>query len=178
MSWKRKTGHPAFWNVVECVEMGVFKDGGGYPKGFLRWASRTLGCGGREGQVLHVCSGSVRSGVTVDIRAEVGPQVVADGLHLPFRDGSFRWVMSDPPYSQGWARELYGTNEPALKQLCNELSRVLAPGGKVGVLHHKVAQFPSGVGMKFERVYGITTGPGFRVRAWTVGRKEPAGLWG
>src|SRR6185436_1386971 len=53
------------------------------------------------------CSGTLgpEEKWTVDLRPEARPRVIASGTHLPFRDGSFRAVMMDPPYSDEYARK-------------------------------------------------------------------------
>ena len=52
----------------------------------------------------------------------------------------------------------------------------MRPGGRVGILHFLV---PSNArtSLRFERVYGITQGLGYRIRAFTVYVKTPPGLF-
>ena len=166
---QRKVGHPSFWNTCPVVEMVKWPDGGGYPKGFLQWAYRTLGVT-NAAEVLHVCSGSVQVGVRVDIRPEVRPDVAADCLNLPLRENSFRWIMCDPPYGEQWAKTLYGTSCPGIRELVPELIRVLKPGGKLGLLHRLVPGFTAPG--RFSKVYALNLGPSFALRAWTVGTKR------
>ncbi len=119
-------------------------------------------------KVLHVCSGSMRVGVTLDLRQSMKPRVVGDALHLPFRDRVFRWAMADPPYSVAYAENLYGTGDryPPPKTLLAEVARVLVPGGRVGLLHHMTPLVPPG--LRLVKVYGVSTGCGYQMRAWTV----------
>lgn len=149
---------------------------GAYPAGFLAWAVGQLRC--RPAEVLHVCSGSLGSdipGVRVDLRPEALPTVVADGRALPFRTSAFGGVLLDPPYSVEYAEDLYGTDYPRPSHLLAEASRVVRPGGLIGILHFLVPAVPPGC--SFVAVRGMTTGLGYRIRAFTIYQKGQAGLW-
>lgn len=160
-------GHPVMFGMPEAEFFGAFPDGGGYPIGFLKRAFTILGVTD-PAQVLHVCSGSMRIGVRVDIRPEMEPTVVADARALPFPEASFEWVMADPPYSREYAANLYGTGDvyPDPHQLAQECLRVLKPGGRMGFMHHIVPKFKRPG--RLLNVYTITQGPGYNVRAWSV----------
>ena len=148
---------------------------GAYPVGFERHILRQqlLGDVGAD-DVLHVCSGGVRAKWTVDVRHEVQPRVVASAAALPFADGSFRAVLIDPPYNEAYAKQLYRVaGLPTLKAMLDEAIRVLVPGGRVGMLHFIVPMRPAGG--KRVLVRGISTGPGFQIRALTVFEKLHAG---
>ena len=151
---------------------------GRYPKGFLAHVIKCelLGPGVRRNDILHVCSGTLgpEEKWTVDLRAEARPAVVASGTELPFRDGSFRAVMLDPPYSDEYARNLYRTGMPRNSCLLREAARVVVPVGRIGILHVAVPFSPPGC--RLVRVYGISTGVGFRIRALTIYEREQAGL--
>jgi hypothetical protein len=122
---------PAVW-------FDAFPDGGGYPKGFLPWALEQMGCENPD-EVLHICSGSVRSGVTVDIREQTKPRIVADARCLPFADSSFRYILIDPPYSETYAETLYkvGKQYPKPGELLKEAGRVCVVNGenRIAALH-------------------------------------------
>lgn len=145
-------------------------EGGGYPDGLVELACRLMGAPDPT-RVLHLCSGSVRAPLTVDLRHHLGPAVVADVRWLPFRPSSVRWVLADPPYSVEHAEELWklGKLYPTPIVLLREVVQVLVPGGIVALLHHVVPVLPPAL----ERVgvWGVTTGPGYRIRALTVARK-------
>lgn len=149
---------------------------GRYPKGFLAWALNDLRLQGRE--VLHVCSGALTpdealGGLRVDLRTSQVPDVVADGRKLPFRDGAFAAVFLDPPYSVEYAKGLYNTEYPRPSHLLAEASRVTRAGGAVCLLHYLVPVPPAGA--RLERVVGVTQGLGYRIRAWTIYRREETG---
>jgi len=102
----------------------------------------------------------------VDIRAAAVPDVVADGRTLPFRDRVFDAVMIDPPYTTEYAADLYGTEYPRPSHLLSEAARVVKPCGRVGILHFLVPMPPPGC--RLVDVRGVTTGCGYRIRAFTV----------
>jgi SAM-dependent methyltransferase len=160
-------GHPVMFGFNEAEDFGRFPDGGGYPLRFLKRAYALLGVTDPDA-VLHICSGSMMRGVRVDVRRSVAPSVVADGRSLPFRDESFQWAMIDPPYSQDYATNLYGTGEryPSPASLLVEVARVLKPGGRVGFLHFQVPMFRKPLELRC--VMGVTQGPGYAIRAFSV----------
>lgn len=172
----RGRGHPVMFGFKAADDFGPFPDGGGYPFRFLSLAYETLGVTDPD-KVLHLCSGSMQRGVRVDIRPEMNPTVVADVRHTPFPDSSFRWIMSDPPYSAEYARNLYGTEAvyPKPGEILREACRLLEVGGRVGLLHFQVPMFRKP--LRLVGVWGVTTGLGYAIRAWTVFEKvEPEAL--
>src|SRR5438876_1867511 len=163
---KAGRGHPVMFGLPEAEFFGDFPDGGGYPIGFLKRAFDILGVTDPS-KVLHVCSGSMRIGVTVDIRRSLRPIVCADVRNLPFRDNTFQWVMADPPYSRDYAENLYQTGAvyPDPHALVNECLRILKTNGQLGFMHHIVPKFKKPG--KLLKVYTITQGVGYNVRAWS-----------
>jgi hypothetical protein len=146
---------------------------GRYPKGFLAHVvSRELLGRVCRDEILHVCSGtlSLSERWTVDIRAEAKPLVQASGTALPFRDGAFKAVMLDPPYSDQYARNLYRTENPRPSWLLREAARVVMSGGRIGMLHVAVPFAPPAC--RLVKVYGVSTGVGFRILAFTVYERE------
>ena len=172
MGWPSTTamggGRPPDPAIVDVDGFAVF---GRYPNGFLTHVLTLELLGVRRDQrarILHVCSGTLgpEEAWTVDVRAEARPRIVASGTTLPLRDASFRAVMLDPPYSDAYARNLYKTENPRPSWLLKEAARVVQPGGRIGILHVAVPFAPPGC--RLVKVYGISTGVGFRIRAFTV----------
>lgn len=144
---------------------------GRFPKGLLRYILRLRLLGDvRRDECLHVCSGTLTERWTVDIRAEAAPRVVADGCHLPFRAGSFKAVLLDPPYSDAYARNLYGVENPRPAWLLREAARVVMPGGRIGIFHVALPFCPPAC--ELVRVVPVSTGLGFRIRALTIYQKD------
>jgi hypothetical protein len=164
------TGHPALWAMSPAVEMGHIPEGGGYPVGFVEAVGRLMGVTD-FGQVVHLCSGSIAGGVTIDVRTVAQPSIRADVRWLPLRPGSVRWIMADPPYGQDYAEALWGLGKlyPTPTVLLRECAVALAPGGLVALLHQVVPRLPP----LLERIgtWGVSTGPGYRIRALTIARR-------
>jgi hypothetical protein len=160
-------GHPIMFGCDEALHFGPFREGGGYPKRFLRFAFATLKVTDPS-KVLHLGSGSMRTGTRVDIRRCCRPTVIADVRHLPLKDETFPWIMADPPYDKTYAQNLYGTGRvyPKPGEILREAARVLSVGGRVGLLHFLVPMVRRP--LRIVKVYGITTGCGYAIRAWTV----------
>ena len=166
-------GHPIMFGKNPSLDFGAFKDGGGYPLRFMSFAYNVLGVTDPD-KVVHLCSGSVTRGIRIDIRPEVNPTIVADCRKVPLSDGSCDWIMADPPYSREYAKNLYGTElfYPTPNEILKEASRLLRIGGRIGLLHFQVPMFRKPLNLI--QVYGITTGLGYNIRAWSVLEKEGA----
>jgi len=165
-------GHPVMFGEPQIARhFDPFPDGGGYPIGFIEWAYNLMRVTDDD-RVLHMCCGSVISGVTVDIRPELNPTIVADCRDIPLPDESFDWILADPPYSEDYATNLYGTGEhyPKPGEIAREAARLLKPGGLFGLMHFQVPMPRKPLGIV--NVYGITTGAGYAIRAWTLMRKD------
>jgi len=163
-------GPPLLFGFARSWDYEPFPDGGGYPHGFLERAYMTLGVTDPT-RVLHMCSGSVKVGITVDIRPELNPTIVADVRNVPLPDESVDWIMTDPPYNREYAENLYGTGAkyPAPGAILKEAARLLRPGGRVGMLHFLVPMFKSPLSLV--GIWGVSTGLGYQIRAWTVFEK-------
>lgn len=153
--------------------------GGGYPIGLIEYAGKLMGVTDHR-RVVHLCSGSVIAPLTFDLRPGSAAAVVADVRHLPIRSSSVRWVMCDPPYSAEHADDLWGTGKqyPSPAAIMREAARILEPGGMIAFLHFVVPRLPD----ELERTgtYGVTIGPGYRMRALTIARRRPGAepeLW-
>ena len=151
---------------------------GQYPKGLIEKLLPWLECDRRR--ILHLCSGSLKrgEGIRVDIRESQRPDVVADARCLPrdvFPDGSVDAVMIDPPYTDDYARDLYGLDDaPKPAHLLSEAARVVRPGGIIAFVHYLVPMPPDGA--TFVKGWGLSTGFGFPIRAVTLWRRDQAAL--
>lgn len=168
---------PGHWTSNQEPDLDGFAVFGRYPKGFLAHVLKLQLLGDvRRDDILHVCSGTLSESEkwTVDLRAEARPRVQASGTALPFRNSSFPAVMLDPPYSDEYARNLYGVENPRPSWLLKEAARVVRPGGRIGILHVAIPFSPPSC--RLVNVWGISTGVGFRIRAFTVYEREQASL--
>jgi hypothetical protein len=79
--------------------------------------------------------------------------------------------MADPPYADTYAENLYGVGAhyPRPGEIVREATRLLQPGGMFGLLHFIVPMVRRP--LSIVRVYGVTTGSGYAIRAWTLMRK-------
>lgn len=166
-------GHgPMFGKPSEALHWGRFPDGGGYPLGFVEWAfeemSQVSGKAVDPEKVLHLCSGSMKTGIRVDIRPEMNPTYICDCRNVPLPDSSLEYIMADPPYSKQYAENLYGTQDvyPKPSEILKEATRLLQVGGLVGILHHQVPVFKKP--LKLHKVYAVHRGLGFSIVAWSL----------
>lgn len=148
---------------------------GMFPASFIPKILPWLRCDRRE--VLHVCSGGLPKGegIRVDLRPEAKPDIVADGRALPLADGSVAAVLIDPPYSEHYARELYGTDYPRPAHLLREAARVVRPNGRIGIVHYITPNAPDGC--RFVKVFGLSMGFGYPMRAVTLFERDQAPLF-
>lgn len=161
-------------DLAELAELEPQQVFGMYPRSFIPKILPWLNCARRR--VVHVCSGGLPpgEGIRVDVRPEACPDVVADGRDLPFEDGSVDAVLLDPPYTEHYARDLYGVDYPRPSHLLREAARVVRPQGRIGFVHYITPNPPEGC--RVIKVFGLSTGFGFPMRAVTIFEKEQAGL--
>lgn len=147
---------------------------GQYPRALIPAMLPWLGCDRHE--VLHVCSGSLPpgEGIRVDIRPAARPDYIADGRKLPFDSGSIAAVMIDPPYTEHYARELYGVQYPRPSQLLREAARVVRPGGRILVVHYITPKPVAGT--SFVKAFGLSTGFDMPMRAVSIYQRDGASL--
>lgn len=142
-----------------------------YPLGFLKRVKKKYGF---NGQMLHICSGSLNgshTGIKIDLEYKnpnVAPDVVCDAQKLPFKDGVFDRVWADPPYNQEYAGR-YGHPLPGIMKILKEGVRVAKEGGIVGMLHFTVPWTP--LGSKRIGHFAVYQGPGFQGRTFAVFEK-------
>ena len=86
--------------------------------------------------------------------------------------------MADPPYSEDYASNLYGTGKdfPKPTEILREAARLLRPSGRVGLLHFQVPLVHRDIPLRLVNVWGVTQGQGYAIRAWSVYEKPQAAL--
>lgn len=148
---------------------------GMYPASLIGKLLPWLECDRRE--ILHVCSGGLPKGegIRVDLRAEALPDIVADGRDLPLDDASVKAVLIDPPYTEHYAKTLYGTDYPRPSHLLREAARVVRLGGRIGFVHYITPNPPDGC--TYIKSFGLSTGFGYPMRAVTIYERANAGLF-
>jgi hypothetical protein len=105
---------------------------------------------------LHLCSGTIKDGTTIDINPHMRPSIVADLKYgIPLQDDSFDFVLIDPPYSEEKAKNLYAVSLLSVPKLLAESGRVAAPGGFVLLLDLRV--WPPPKCLKWEALIAIYT---------------------
>ncbi len=147
---------------------------GQYPRSLIPKLLPWLLCERHE--ILHVCSGSLApgEGIRVDIRPEAKPDILADGRDLPLEDGSQAAVLIDPPYTEHYARHLYGVDYPRPSHLLKEAARVVRRGGRIGFVHY-ITPKPA-PGTRLIRAFGLSTGFDMPMRAVTIYERDQAEL--
>ena len=136
--------YPTMWADKDWL-MGVWVLGnmykrangyyGAFPGNFLK---RTLSLFPDRVKTLHLFSGTLVAQpgeTTVDCQATdlVRPNLVADARKLPFDQGTFDFVLADPPYSAKDALN-YATPMVSRRHVMAEVARVMKPGGHLAWL--------------------------------------------
>ncbi len=125
-----------------------------------------------DANVLEMFAGScaVLGAVTTDLREETGCDFPSPYDNLPFDDNSFDFVVADPPYTKGFAREWTSLEAeiPKPKHILKEASRVVKPGGMIFILH--VIVIPAYKIFNVSRValHPILCGPNNAIRVLNV----------
>lgn len=159
---------------------GLGPQNAGYPGAFPRGLIPKIKRRWWGTKRLWLFSGSHKdsTGITVDIKQELQPDVAANCELLPFTDESFDFVMLDPPYSEEEARKMYDLSYYSLLKVMNEAARVCAPGGHVLLLHRTIPFIhPKETSHKkrlhLAGVVGVYTIAGWtNMRALTIWRKR------
>lgn len=119
---------------------------------------------------LHMFSGASDLGITTDFREETGANIIAPFDNIPLPDGSLPAVIADPPYADHWQGQWHG-ELPKPKHILKEASRLVIPGGLIGILH--IIIIPAYKEFNIERIaiHPILTGPNNAIRCFNVFRK-------
>uniref|UniRef100_A0A6H1ZRB6 Methyltransferase n=2 Tax=viral metagenome TaxID=1070528 RepID=A0A6H1ZRB6_9ZZZZ len=88
------------------------------------------------GEVCQPFAGMCEYGLRIDVRREVKPDIIADAHHLPVKDNIFQLTLLDPPYSDDYSKELFGTGKVHPSQYNKEAVRITKPGGFVVLYHY------------------------------------------
>jgi hypothetical protein len=162
-------------DLVDAEDLGPAPVYGQYPRALIAKLLPWLRCARHE--ILHVCSGALPpgEGVRVDVRPAARPDILADGRALPLATGSWRGgILIDPPYSAHYARELYGVDYPRPSHLLREAARVIAPGGRIGLVHYITGK--PAPGTRFVKAFGLSTGFDMPMRAVSIYERDHAEL--
>jgi len=138
---------------------------GAYPQGYEKRLKKYYG----GERIIHVCCGTSKIGVGVDLNREVRPTVLADAQHLPFKDNVADAVWIDPPYNETYAKE-YNCKYPSQKQILDEAVRVCKPDKFICYLHLFIPFTPEGT--ETETKIAIGLGPCKQLRVLCVFRKH------
>lgn len=147
---------------------------GGYPNGYFNFLKKK---GWWKAKRLHVCSGSVKDGTTIDIKPETNPTIVCDvSKGIPLRDNTFDAIYIDPPYSQEKAEELYALPLLSVPALLKEAARVVRHDGLIILFDLRVWMPPPGTNwVAMYACYLANRGPK-PLRCIQVWRKKPRPL--
>ena len=148
---------------------------GGYPNGYLADIETMYGI---EPDALHLFSGTIKDGLSIDFNRKLKPKICADAAHIPIKDNSIPRIYADPPYDENYTQHYTDLREhqPRTKSkysaysFVKECTRILKPGGYLFILHWLV--YKSCFGLKFVQVIPVHNGPNHRIRAVTVLQKQ------
>jgi SAM-dependent methyltransferase len=129
--------------------------------------------------ILHVPSGTLghlpAGHVTMDMKSDAtrNPMIIGDCCQqIPFPNGSFDLILSDPPYSREDSK-LYGCPPFRTMAFFREAHRVLRPGGYLGFLHLHLPQIrkPEDQKWRMRGVITVTLGSHKKARAFSLWQK-------
>ena len=120
--------------------------------------------------ILQPFGGMAEYGIRCDVNPEVTPDYVCDAHELPFADDSYDFVLCDPPYSDDYSRQLYGTGKLRKGKYISEAVRVCKPSGFVA--HYDIVLNPRPEGTSFDRIIVILTRVYHKPRVCCIYRKE------
>lgn len=168
---------------------------GSFPKGFLKWI-REQGWWGEKR--IYLCAGGViddaadkvdiqpsldlekldeRRGKHPTIRRsrtiDTTANILADARETGLPDESYDWVMIDPPYTEEYAKNMYGTENvySGINKFLDEGIRLCKPGGYILTFTYAIPRYAPGADIV--ACWGIYQIPAVRyMTALFVYRKE------
>lgn len=142
---------------------------GQYPPTFLK---RALALFPEAKDILHAPSGQLQDlppgHVTMDMYSDDVRKPMFQGNcdNMPFADGSFDLVLSDPPYSEEDSR-LYGCAKFPEKKFMSECRRILRPNGYLGFLAYHYPSYRRDE-WQLKGLFAVVTGFSRRTRMFSV----------
>lgn len=112
-----------------------------FPAGFIKRLEPRY-CNEEPGLHLFSNGALVKNSIGLDIRSECKPDIVANAEQLPFPSNTFKWCLSDPPFSEKWGRTIWGTKRIAVGKVQSEIMRVVEPGGLIMWFHYRPFVWP------------------------------------
>lgn len=151
--------------------------GNGYPGAFPRGLINKIRKKWWKQKRLWLFSGSHKDsdGVTIDIKPENRPDIVADCEQLPIKDECFTFVMADPPYSEPEAQKMYNLPYCNMLKVMNEAARVCAPGGNLILLHRMITFNHPEDNIHFKRMIIKAIVGVYRLGGWS--NMRALGVW-
>lgn len=140
---------------------------GGFP---LHFEKKLLRLYGSPKIVLHPFGGKAEYGWRIDVNPDVEPDIVADAHQLPIRDNSIDMIILDPPYSEEYSKEIFGTGKVRYWTYIREAVRVCKPGGYIAMYHLYEPGLPKGV--RWSRRIFVGTRKWHKPRVCCVWQKE------
>ncbi|MGH2638403.1 MAG: class I SAM-dependent methyltransferase [Rhabdochlamydiaceae bacterium] len=128
---------------------------GQYPPNFLKKVKALFP---DKKDVLHVCSGTVKEDITIDLKRELSPTICTDAQNLPLRENSFDLVIHDPPYSKKDADVYYGVPYVSVPKVMKQTLRILRVGGFFCVLDVRYPSYHRKEGWRLIGLIAIVTG--------------------
>ena len=124
---------------------------GCYPMHFERRLPEILG----TTNYVHFFAGLSKTGYRIDIDPDTNPDLIADVQNTGLPNNSFDAGMADPPYTPGFARDLYHYPYPEWNVWTKELVRVVKPGGRIAIMQNYIV--PRLTGCNMEEILVILT---------------------
>lgn len=105
-------------------------------------------------KILHPFGGRAETGIRIDLKKEVIPDIIGDAHYLPFKNNVFDLIILDPPYNKEYSKRLYNTHHVKLRYrtYTAEAVRVCREGGYI-VMYHYIATPSIPNTLLFKRIF-------------------------